>query len=147
MPLQFVTGDPLLDEAPILAIDHNRKGRQELEPLHMALMQKYPAAFSVYKRQCRKERINAGQYWLWQESRPKLLFLPVRDSAFGATRLRYVQAVAMQIARNYRLEGLKSLAIAPLGRPHERDEINKVLAMWLQRLPIDVIIYTEYTAE
>jgi hypothetical protein len=69
------------------------------------------------------------------------MFMVVRDSSVGATRLRYVQAIAIQIAQQYPLLGIKSLAIAPLGNPYEWVEIRQVLTMWLNKCKLDVMIY------
>jgi hypothetical protein len=144
MPVTYVSGDPALTRAQTLALGHNRKGRTELGRLETALMQRYPAAFSSYMRQCKKGRLNAGAYWLWRDSIPRLMFMTVRDSAVGATRLRYVQSIAMTLARDYRLEGLKSLAIAPLGNAYEWIEIMQVLETWLERTRLQIVIYQAY---
>jgi hypothetical protein len=88
--------------------------------------------------------LNAGAYWLWRDSIPRLMFMTVRDSAVGATRLRYVQSIAMTLARDYRLEGLKSLAIAPLGNAYEWTEIMQVLEGWLKRTRLEIVIYEAY---
>ena len=141
MPVQFIIGDPLATTAQVLAFGHNARGRTELGVFETRLMQTYAPAFAMYQKQCRAGRIKAGELWLWRENTPQLMFMAVRDSSVGATRLRYVQANAIRIAREYLLLGIKSLAIAPLGNPYEWAEIRQVLAMWLDKTKLDVTIY------
>lgn len=144
MPLTFLSGDPLLTEAQTLAFSHNAAGRIEHDRLHNTLMRRYPAAFSRYKRDCRKGKIHTGHYWLWREAQPYLMFLPVRETAVGATRLRYVQTAIVNIARDYRLERLESLALTNLGQPHEWDEIKMILTQWLGKSKLPVVVYEDY---
>jgi hypothetical protein len=141
MPITFVTGDPLQTTAQILAFGHNARGRTELGMIETRLMQTYPPAFAMYQRACRAGRIRAGDIWIWRESKPQLMFMAVRESSVGATRLRYVQAVAIRLAREYPLLGIKSLAIAPLANRYEWGEIRQVLTMWLEKSRLDVTIY------
>ncbi len=141
MPIQFCTGDPLSTTAQVLAFGHNARGRVELGAFETRLMQTYSPAFSVYQKQCRVGRIKAGNLWLWRESKPNLMFMVVRDSSVGATRLRYVQSIAIQIAQEYPILGIKSLAIASLGNAYEWEEIRQVLTMWLNKCKLDVTIY------
>lgn len=141
MSIHFLTGDPLTTSAQVLAFGHNARGRTELGNIETRLMHTYPPAFAMYQRQCRARRIRAGNIWLWRENTPHLMFMVVRDSSVGATRLRYVQAIAMQIAREYPLWGIKSLAIAPLGNRYEWAEIRHVLKTWLDKITLDVVIY------
>lgn len=144
MPIQIVTGDPTLTQAQTLAIGNNRKGKTELGKLEARLADRYPAAFATYRRQARAERIHAGEYWIWRESKPYLAFFVVRDSAVGATRLRYVQNIAIAITRDYRYQGIQSLAIAPLSPPNEWGEIKKVLLRWFERSKLQVVLYDTY---
>lgn len=144
MPITFVSGDPLLTQAQILAFGHNIKGRTEIGDFETILLNRYPAPFATHRRKCQKKRIKSGEYWIWRESTPYLMFMLVRESSVSATRLRYVQSIALTIARSYQLEGYKSIAIAPLGSKLERPEINKVLAQWLHKITLPVIVYEDY---
>ena len=146
MPITYVSGDPLLSKAQILAFGHNRKGRTEIGAFETVLLNRYPAPFATHRRKCQKGRIKSGEHWVWRESKPYLMFWVVRESSVSATRLRYVQSCALNIARSYQLEGYKSIAIAPLGNDLERPEIHKVLEMWLSKLSLPIIVYTNYEA-
>lgn len=146
MPLKFVSGDPLLTKCAILALAHNTKGQTEMDVLTQRIMQKCPPAFSNYEQRCRKNKQNSGDLFLWAESKPKLLFLTVRDSGVGATRLRYVQKCLMTIARDYKLLTIKSLAIAPIGNAHERSEIKSLYETWFGKLTPNIIVYENYEA-
>ena len=146
MSLTFVTGDPLLTKAAVLAIGQNAKGRTEMDSFSMTIMQEYPAAFSSYIRQARKGRQKGGDLFIWSEAKPHLLFLTVRDSSVGATRLRYVQKALISIARDYTLYNMASLAIAPLGNAYERSEIESLYHTWLKHIALPVVVYHEYQA-
>jgi hypothetical protein len=144
MTLHYVSGDPLLTNAQVLAFGHNARGRIELGALETALLQAYPTAFAAYAKQCRSGRIKTGGYWLWRESKPMLMFMTVRESSVGAARLRYVQACVMKLAQQYRLDGIHSLALAPIGNRLEWREMLPILAYWLQSLALPVTVYTDY---
>jgi len=144
MPLITVSGDPLLTRAQCLMIGHNAKGRTELGTLETQLLNRYPAAFASYTRLCKQQRLQSGGLWTWRDSQPTLLFAIVRASSVGATRIRYVQSIVMRLARDYRMEGIKSLAIAPLGNPTEWPEVKSVVTYWLRESKLPVVIYERY---
>lgn len=144
MPLQIVSGDPLLTQAAVLAFGHNAKGRTELDPLSSELMRRYPAAFSMYRRRCRNGRQAPGEMWLWSQTQPGLLFLTVRNSSVGTTRLRHVQQVLLTIARDYRLYNLTTLAIAPIGTALERPEMMPLFETWIATSKLPVVVYEAY---
>ncbi len=144
MPVYKVSGDPLLTRAQTLAFAHNLQARVEVGRLETAILDRYPAANAAYRKQCRAKALRAGEYWMWRESAPMLSFMVVRESAVGATRLRYVQSVMLKLARDYRLEGLTSLAIAPLGTALEWADIRNVIDTWLRRTMLPVIVYEVY---
>ena len=146
MIVKTVSGDPLLTGADVLAFAHNARGRTELGALESSLMRAYPAAFATYSKQARHKRLSPGDTLLWHESQPKLLFMVLRETSVGATRLRYVQSAAMQIIRDYKLEGIQSLAIAPLCDAAQWGEVKKVLAQWFNQSKLPVIVYDTYAA-
>jgi hypothetical protein len=146
LPIHYTSGDPLLTRAQMLAFGHNARGRAELGPVETALLQQYPAAFSRYTRHCRSGRIPTGGYWLWTMSRPQLVFLTVRASSVGATRLRYVQSALLALARDAHLHRIASLAIAPLGNAYEWPEMWPIIETWFGRAPYTVIVYRQLAA-
>lgn len=146
MPLLTVTGDPLLTQCQFLAFGHNAKGRTEMGDFEAAVMRRYPAPFSVYRRACNKGKIRAGEPWFWRESHPHLIFLPIRQSSVGATRLRFVQSVLLSLARDYRLWNLQSIAFAPLGNIYEWSEIQPMITQWLGNVDIPIVVYENYQA-
>jgi hypothetical protein len=141
MPLSYTTGDPLQTSLQTLALGHNAKGRTETNPLEMRLQAEYPAAFASYARLCRQGRIKAGGLWLWSESLPRLLFMTIRESAVGTTRLRYVEAAVMTIARDFHLYGLQSVALAPLAGKEEWLTLKPVVDYWLRPCPLEIVVY------
>lgn len=144
MPLYHVEGDPMLTRAQTLAFGHNAKGRTEMGDLETRLMRHYPTAFSTYTRQAKRGKRAVGSFYKWEDTQPQLLFLTVRASSVGATRLRYVQSILITIARDYRLYNLQSLAIAPLGNPYEYAEIRPLYDMWLRNIALPVVVYDAY---
>jgi hypothetical protein len=144
MPVFYVSGDPLLTHSQVLAFGHNARGRTQSGKFDTALMSRYPAAFSLFRKQCRKDRIRPGTIWFWRESLPALGFMVVRESSSSATRLRHVQSAILTLARDYRLERVESLAIAPLGNQYEWPEIRQLVDTWLGKSPFPVVVYDSY---
>jgi hypothetical protein len=146
MPITYVSGDPLLTHAQALAFGHNAKGRSELGALETLLLNRYPAAFATYGKNCRSGRIKPGSFWTWHESRPHLTFMVIRETSVGATRVRFVESAIMTLARDYRLHNLKSLAIAPLANHLEWTALKPVVDYWLRTCPLPVVVYERYVA-
>ena len=146
MPLTIVSGDPLLTRQPILAFGCNAAGRTETSPLASALRARYPAAFASYDKLCRQGRIETGVTWFWRESKPTLAFMVVRETPVGATRLRYVDSVIMALARDYPLDNIRGIAIAPLGADHEAASILEIITRWLSKPALPVVAYNAYQA-
>ncbi len=144
MPLTYVSGDPLLTHQQILAFGSNAAGRTETTPLATALLLRYPTAFASYGKQCRQGRIKPGMTWLWYETKPALAFMVVRETPVGATRLRHVEAVLMALARDYRVDNIRSLALAPLGADFEAAAIREVIDRWLAKSSLPVVAYSAY---
>ena len=146
MPLSYVSGDPLLTRQQILGFGSNASGRAETTPLATALLTRYPAAFASYGKQCQQGKIKPGMTWLWRETKPALAFMVVRETPVGVTRLRYVEAVILALARDYRVDNIRNIALAPLGADHEAEAIREVLDRWLPKSALPVIAYTDYQA-
>jgi hypothetical protein len=144
MSLTTLTGDPLLTDAQTLAFGYNARGRSEVGAFETRLVYQYPAAFATYNKQCRQGKIRPGGLWVWRESKPHLAFLVVRESSVGMTRARFVEAVALTLARDYRLEGITSLAIAPTGTSGEWPLLMHIFARWLGASALPVTLYERY---
>jgi len=144
MSVIFVSGDPLLTSAQRLAFGYNAEGKTEVGALGIALLTRYPAAFSSFTRQSRIGKIKAGDYWIWRDSKPQLMFLAIRQTAVGATRLRFVESIMMTIARDHRLELLNSLAIAPLSDSSDWTAIKPLISHWLGNIGLPIVVYDHY---
>lgn len=144
MPLQYVDGDPLLTRQQVLAFGYNAKGRTETGLLETRLHHLYPAPFATFGKQCRSGRIKTGALWLWRETKPALGFMIVRESAVGATRLRYIESVLLSLMRDHRLENIHSIAFAPIGTREEWSSIRPVIDYWLAKAPIPCVVYERY---
>jgi hypothetical protein len=144
MPLTFVSGDPLLTNAHVLIFGHNAAGRTETGALEMTLHNRYPAAFASYGKECRAVRIKTGTLWLWRETKPVLGFAVVRESSVGATRLRYVESVVMALARDFKQDNIRSVALAVLGSPLEYPMVKEIIVRWLGNSTLPVIVYEQY---
>lgn len=144
MTVVCVEGDPLLTRQHTLAFAHNARGRAETGPLEMRLHYAYPAAFAAYRKRCRGGRVDAGTLWLWRESRPALCFIAARETPVGAVRARYVEAALLLLARDHRLEGVRSLALAPLAPPAEWDALRPLFERWLAASALPCVLYARY---
>lgn len=141
MPVRYLSGDPLLTRAQVIAFGYNAKGRTEVGPLETALLTRFPAAFSSYRKRSSARRIHPGSSWLWRDTSPMLLFLVVRDSSVGATRARYVQSALVGLARDYRLDGIRSVALARLGSELEWPVFKPIIDYWLGGSALPVYVY------
>jgi len=142
MSVEYVSGKPLDTTAQVLYFGANAQGRAEQGTLETALYTRYPAAFAAFNRLCRSDRsdkIKAGTVWHWIESKPALGFMVIRESPFGATRLRYVDSVMMSLARDYERNGIKSAAIV-LPKT-DQDEVKQVIERWLGESKLAVLVY------
>ncbi len=144
MPVTYVSGDPLLTRAQVLAFGHNARARVEVTPLAMRLLDAYPPAFATYRKLCKSGRIKPGQFWMWRESLPRLAFFVVRESSVGATRMRFVETILLNLVRDYRLHGLTSLTLAPLGSDLEWLALKPIVDYWLRTCPLPIIVYEQY---
>ena len=144
MALITVSGDPLLTDCQVLAFGYNARGQSESRDEQIHLAQNFPAMFSVFKRQARKGKIKSGVVWNWNETTPHFSFWVIRESPFGATRIRYVQSIAMSFVRDYQLYDIRSLALIRPGTPTEYEEFEPILNQWLDPLPIPVVLYETY---
>lgn len=142
--LTYVSGDPLLTDAPILAFGWNLRGRHETGALETALLTRYPTAFAAFGKQTRAERVKIGALWMWHEARPALGFMVVRDSPYGTTRIRYVEAVAMRLARDYQREGIRGVAMVMPGQRYDYPVVRAVLERWLGYVSLPVTVYVDY---
>jgi hypothetical protein len=136
-------GDPLSTTQQTLAFGHNALGRAEVTPFEARLYDLYPPAFATYRKLCRDGRLKPGMIWLWRESQPLLLFMVVRESPVGITRLRYVEGALLTLAREYPLYGIESLALVPLAPAIDWSGLEPVVSYWLQGLPLSVHLYHE----
>lgn len=144
MTVAYVEGDPLLTRQHTLAFAHNAGGRAETGPLETRLHYSFPAAFAAYRKRCRAGRVSAGALWLWRESQPALCFVVARETPAGVVRARYVEAALLTLARDYRLEGIRSLALAPLAPLAEWDALLPLFARWLAASALPCVIYRRY---
>lgn len=144
MPLYTVTGDPTLTSQPTLAFGYNAQGRTETRPLQSALATRQAAAFASFRKQATQQRVQTGGFWQWNQGKPSLLFLLVRETPVGATRLRYVQSVLLTVSRDHRLLGIKGIALARLGDDPDWPEIKPQIDKWWGKLPFPVVVYETY---
>ena len=143
MPITHRSGDPLLTSAQTLAFAYNARAQSELGTLQTHLMNAHPPAFATYRKRAHAGKISGGDIWVWQQSRPMLCFVVVRDAPVGALRLRFLQSAMMHLARNYLLEGIRSIAIAPMGTATEWAESLPIIDTWLARSKLPVVVYDE----
>ena len=145
MPLTYTTGDPFLTRQQTLAFGYNVQARTENTPLAMELQRRYPAALATFRKRARSGQLKPGDLWVWRESVPRLAVMVVRASSVGATRPRYVDSAALRLSRDYLIEGITSVAVAPLGRADETPSIKEALNLLLPASPLSIIYYQAYT--
>ena len=83
--------------------------------------------------------------WLWRDASPWLAILVVRHNGPGATRLRYVEQAAQQLARDWPItEGIQTAALAHFGDSSEWPIIKEVLRYWLSGGSLHTVVYETY---
>lgn len=138
MMFMRMDGDPFTTTCQTLAIGYNACAQTEVSVFGQAIQQRYPSAFATFRRDAQRGRVRVGTVWRWAQDHPQLALLIVRESAVGITRTRYVQMVAHQLAHDYALLGIESLAIVALG-DHEMGEVfEEVLAHALEGVKLRV---------
>ncbi len=144
MPLSFVRGDIFLSRGRVLVFGANARGGAESDPTFTALLDRYPAALASFRKQARAGRLPPGSAWIWREALPWLALLVVRDRAGSATRPRYLEDAAQQIARDWPRENIHTLALARPGGREEWPALRGVLAEWLDASPLSVVVYEDH---
>lgn len=144
MPLTFVSGDPLLTRSQVLAFGGNAQGQAETGALETLLHNRYPTALAAYRKNCRAGKVRTGTLWLFRETQPALGVMVVRESAGGTTRLRFLEAVVMTLARDYQRDGLTSLAMVAPGGREDWPTLKPVVEYWLHKCALPVTVYEDY---
>ena len=141
MTLSYVQGDIFLSRAQVIAFGANASAASESTPYATGLADRYPAALAAFRKQARAGRITPGDIWLWREALPGLGLLVVRERGGSATRPRFVEDAAQQIARDWTRLGLDRLALAALGDALEWPALRPVLDYWLGNCGLPVVVY------
>ncbi|MBE2270552.1 MAG: hypothetical protein IAE80_20110 [Anaerolinea sp.] len=139
MAITYLSDNPLTTSAHVLLFGTNAQGRIEQDALTIALHARCPTAFAAFSRQCRADKISAGKLWYWWDCQPALGFMVIRESPFGATRLRYVESVIMGLARDYQRDGVKSAAL--ILPPTDQDDVKALLDRWFGTSALAVSVY------
>ena len=122
----------------------NACGQVEVNPLETALRDQFPVFYSEYRRLGRSDALIPGQWWFFRESTPWLVGAILRDSPNSSTRLRHLENILITLRRDWQREGLKSLAIAPLGTDIEQAPIRALVEDYLKNGPIPVEFYEQH---
>ena len=141
MPITYTHDDPFTTTAQTLAFGFNARGRVEVAAFETSLYDLYPTAFATYRKTCSGGRLKPGMLWQWSESTPALLFMVVRETQVGITRLRFVEQAVMTLARDYPLYGVTSLALVALGTNDEWPVLRPVVDYWLSMSGLPVTVY------
>ena len=146
MMLVRMYGNPFDTTCQTLAIGYNARAQTEVSAFGQAMQQRYPSAFATFRQDAQRGRVGVGTVWRWAQDHPQLALLIVRESAVGITRTRYVQMVAHQLAHDYALLGIESLAIIGLGGHDTGESFEDVLSHSLHgaRLRVEWWQATDY---
>ena len=72
-------------------------------------------------------RCTPGGVWVWREGQPWLVGMVIQETAQGAARLRYVEAVLLNLSKDWEREGLRSLAVMRFGDDVEWPAIRTLI--------------------
>lgn len=140
--MHLVQGDVRHTRAQSILLGLNARGQVDVNPLETALRDQYPVFYSDYRRR----NLTSGDLWFFHESKPKIIGAVIRDSASGATKLRYLEHALLLLRQQWQLEGVTSLAIAPLGTSEEWPDLKTLLAEHLRLMNLPVVVYDAYVA-
>lgn len=144
MSVRFVRGDIFLTRAQAIAVGLSANGRLEVSSLHTTLQDRWPVFVSEYHRRGRAGTLPPGSIWTWREGQPWLLAAIIRETPPGAARLRYIEAVLLNLYKNWRYEGLLTLAMMRLGDDQEWASARDMAAHYLNLMALPVVIYEEF---
>jgi hypothetical protein len=144
MPVSFCQGDIFLTRAQTIAVGLDALGRLEVSPLFAALGDRYPVFVSDCRRRGRSGGLVPGAIWAWREGTPWLVGMVVRESPHSATRLRYVEAVLLNLCKNWQHEGLHSLALMRFIEGEEWRAMRELVVRYLEPLALPVVVYESY---
>lgn len=146
MTLSYARGDLLLGSRQTAGIGLSATGRLGVEPLAIALLDRFPTFVSDYQRRCRAATLPPGTVWLWRETRPWLMGLIVRETTQGPARLRYVEAALLYLANHWQAEGLTSLVLMRPGETDDWPAVRDLIEQYLGALALPVTICETYAA-
>ncbi|MBN1680969.1 MAG: hypothetical protein JW966_11830 [Anaerolineae bacterium] len=126
--------------AQALAVGLNAAGRVEVSPLFTTLSDRYPVFISDFQKRGRAGTLAPGQVWVWRESLPWLVGLCIRETPQGATRMRYVESALLNLRHNWQIEGLTSLALAPLAEGSDWRLMRDMIEYYLGPLELAVTV-------
>jgi len=144
MTITLVKGDIRKTRAQAIMLGMNTQGAVEVSPLETTLRDQYPVFYSEYRRLGRSKALTAGQLWFFRDAAPWFVGALIRDAANSVSRIRHLEQALITLRRDWQREGLKSLAVAPLGDPTEWGTLKEVLQEYLSPLPIPILLYDEY---
>lgn len=147
MSITYKRADIRETKAQSIMLGLNARGQVEVNPLETALRDQFPVFYSEYRRLGRNGALVPGEWWYFREATPWLIGAILRDGPNSSTRLRHLEQALITLRRDWQREGLKSLAIAPLGTEVELAPIRALMEDYLKDGPIPVEFYEEFSAE
>jgi hypothetical protein len=144
MSVRVVQGDIFLTRAQAIAIGIDAAGRLGASALYATLHDRCPVFVSECRKHGRAGTLTPGTVWTWHDGVPWVVGMVVRETPQGATRLRYVEAVMLNLYKNRERDGLLSLAVMRLGDDTEWPSLRPVVETYLNQLELPALIYEEY---
>jgi uncharacterized protein YwgA/O-acetyl-ADP-ribose deacetylase (regulator of RNase III) len=109
---------------------------------------RFPDMFRDYERACQEGRVRLGEPYLYKRTVPPwILNFPTKSHWRSVSRLNDIVVGLQYLGRHYKIWGIESLAVPPLGCGEGQLEwkvVGPTLFRYLNRLDIPVELYAPY---
>jgi O-acetyl-ADP-ribose deacetylase (regulator of RNase III) len=112
--------------------------------LALGFKQRFPQMFEDYGNRCKRGEVMLGRPYLWTSAPHCVLNFPTKGHWRSASRLDNIVAGLLHLEANYRVWGIRSMAVPALGCGEGGLDFEVVVPLLYQRLSgfdIDVELY------
>jgi O-acetyl-ADP-ribose deacetylase (regulator of RNase III) len=99
---------------------------------------RFPEMYADYRRVCEQGRLRPGQILPYRKSAPWILNFAVKDDWRHPSRMEWVESCLSKFTENYRVLGIKSVAMPWIGAMNGRlpwPEVHAMMVSYLSDLP------------
>lgn len=105
---------------------------------------RFPDMFLYYSHLCMANELTPDDPFLWCAERSWVLNLPTKVEWFNPSRFEYIEKGLLWVGRNWKQEGIESIAFPKLGAGRGAlpwRAVKEVMEFYLKKLPMFIEIY------